>query len=371
MNNDQSPRLTFFLMALASVFIIIFGIKLSAPILNPIVMAMVITITVLPLPDKFRQRGLPVALSMGLTILVVVGVLALVILLVFGSISQLATELPSYLEAIMARQSNLTLWLQNNNIFPSIEGIDGSFIIQIAGTILNGAASLLVATLLTLMIFFFMMSAAISFSNRSSNQITTNHPALTYISNLTGEVRRYVTITTTVNAIVGLGDVVLLAILGVDYAILWGILAWILGYIPSIGFWLAVIPPFILGWAESGLQTAVFVFIGFVLINGSVENILKPKMMGEGLNISPVIVVVSLFVWGWLLGAVGALLAIPLTLLVLSILESFESTRWLILLLRPPAAVEEEERGKAQKRLSRVWTRMKQVTKFEVDVDNS
>jgi predicted PurR-regulated permease PerM len=236
-------------------------------------------------------------------------------------------------------------------------------IVNLAGSILGAVVNVLVASVLTLLIFFYMVGAAVSFSGQPADAVPVTHPALTRISDLTFEVRRYVTITTTVNFLVGLGDALLLWALGVDFALLWGILSWILGYIPSIGFWLALIPPAILGWAESGPRTALIVFLGYWLINGTVENLVKPKLMGEGLRISPVIVVVSLFVWGWLLGAVGALLAIPLTLLVLKVLEGFESTRWLIALLRPAATTAEAEKGEARRRLARMWERVKETTR--------
>jgi predicted PurR-regulated permease PerM len=368
---DNQTPLTSALLAVASVFIIIFGIKLSAPIVTPIVLAMVITISVLPLPDRLARRGLHPLLSLGLTVLVVVGLLVLVIVVILGALSQFIVQIPSYLSDIAARTPQLADWLGNFQRPTAFEGIDSSLIVQAGGAVAGASVSLLISTALTLLIVFYMVAAATSFSRRSDGTAPTSHPALSRIADLTVEVRRYVTITTTVNMLVGLGDALLLWVLGVDFALLWGILSWILGYIPSVGFWLALIPPLILGLAESGYQTAIFVLLGYWLINGSVENLLKPRLMGESLRISPVIVIVSLFVWGWLLGAIGALLAIPLTLLVLKFLEGFESTRWLIILLRPTTDVEEDEKGKAQRRLTQVWERVKGATQGHSPTDTT
>jgi predicted PurR-regulated permease PerM len=88
-----------------------------------------------------------------------------------------------------------------------------------------------------------------------------------------------------------------------------------------------MIPPVLVAWQLQGPQTAVLVFLGYVLINGSVQNVVQPRLMGQGLSISPVVVLISLFVWGWLLGGVGAILAVPLTLLIIAILESSKDTR--------------------------------------------
>ena len=123
---------------------------------------------------------------------------------------------------------------------------------------------------------------------------------------LTEDVRKYMTVLTGVNFLVGLGDTIFLWFLGVDFAVLWGLLAWFMGYIPSIGFMIALIPPVLLAYAQYGLQTAVVVLIGYIVINGGVQNFYQPKVMGERLKISPVVVFVGLFIWGYLLGGIGA-----------------------------------------------------------------
>ena len=99
--------------------------------------------------------------------------------------------------------------------------------------------------------------------------------------------------------------------MGVDYAVLWGLLAWFMGYIPSIGFMIALIPPVLMAYAQYGLQTALIVLVGYILINGGVQNFFQPKVMGQSLKISPVVVFVGLFIWGYLLGGIGAILAVP------------------------------------------------------------
>ena len=144
---------------------------------------------------------------------------------------------------------------------------------------------------------------------------------------LTEDVRKYMTVLTGINFLVGMGDTVFLMILGVDYALLWGLLAWFMGYIPSIGFIIALIPPVLMAYAQYGLQTALVVLVGYILINGGVQNFIQPKVMGQRLKISPVVVFVGLFIWGYLLGGIGAILAVPMTLLVLIIMENFEGTR--------------------------------------------
>jgi len=183
------------------------------------------------------------------------------------------------------------------------------------------------------------------------------------VTKLTEDVRHYLTILTGINLLVGLGDTIFLMYLGVDFAVLWGLLAWFMGYIPSIGFMIALVPPMLMAYAQYGLETALVVLVGYILINGGVQNFIQPKIMGQGLRINPVVVFVGLFIWGYLLGGIGALLAVPLTLLVLTIMENFEGSRMLAVLMRYTSADEDkkEEHQKAVKDVQSLWEKTKNV----------
>jgi hypothetical protein len=162
-----------------------------------------------------------------------------------------------------------------------------------------------------------------------------------------------------INLLVGVGDTVFLLILGVDFAVLWGLLAWLMGYIPSIGFMIALVPPVLMAYAQYGLQTALIVLIGYVLINGGVQNFIQPKRMGDSLKISPLVVFVSLFVWGYLLGGIGAILAVPLTMLIVLALENFPGTRTLAVLMRYTGETKSEEKQEALQEVRGLWDRMR------------
>ena len=132
-----------------------------------------------------------------------------------------------------------------------------------------------------------------------------------------------------VNLVTGAGVTVLLLVLGVDFALLWGILTFFLSFIPYIGLVLAVAPAVVLALAEFGVSRAVLVIVGVIVINILAENVLSPMMMGRGLNISPTIVFLSFVFWAWLLGGPGAFLALPITLFVAVMFDTFPETRWL------------------------------------------
>jgi len=136
-----------------------------------------------------------------------------------------------------------------------------------------------------------------------------------------------------VNLVTGAGVTILLLVLGVDFPLLWGILTFFLSFIPYIGLVLAVAPAVVLALAEFGVTRAVLVIVGVIVINILAENVLSPMMMGRGLNISPTIVFLSFIIWAWLLGGPGAFLALPITLFVAVMFDTFPETRWLASLI--------------------------------------
>ena len=352
--NDRSGRLVIYLVGAASLFVILFGIRGLASVINPILLALVITITVLPIPGKLTRRGLPGWLALVLTILVVVLLLSLVILTVFFSITKLSVELPTYM-AEATQQAAVDSGVETTTSTTELTIQLG----PIAQGVISTTLDLLVQFGFALVIFFFMISAAMALPGAVRLGLDPNAPMIGRISHLTQDIRRYMSILTGINFLVGLGDTVFLLYLGVDYAVLWGLLAWFMGYIPSIGFIIALIPPVLMAYVQYGLQTALVVLLGYILINGGVQNFIQPKMMGQGLKISPVVVFVGLFVWGFLLGGIGAIVAVPMTLLVLMIMENFEGTRMLAVLMRYTGEEKKEERQEAAQHVKGLWGKVK------------
>lgn len=363
---EQSKPLLFFLVGLASVFIIIAGIRDLAFILNPILLSLVITVTLIPLPGWFSRRGVPGWLSLVLTFLVVLGMIGLVLLLVFVGLAQLNRVVPTLAAAAAnsttaAVDEPLFLGFQYQELQSAVQSlVTSQRLTSIATTLISAIFTGLSQAFLVMLIFAFMLSSALALPSSARMGLTTDHPIIQRVTALTEDVRRYVTLTTAMNFLIGLGNTIFLFILGVDLALLWGLLSVFMGYIPAIGFWIAMLPPLLLAFIDSGPMTALAVFLGYTLINGSVENLLKPRMLGQQLKISPAVVVIALFVWGWLLGAVGAILSTPLTLLILSIMEGFDSTRWVTVLLRTAGTGESAdalEREQAVGRVRGLWAR--------------
>ncbi len=356
--NNLSGRLVIYLVGGAAIFVILFGIRGSASIINPILLAAVITITVLPIPSRLTKRGMPGWLALVLSILMVVLLLGLVIGTVFFSITKLTTEIPAYMSSASQQASEDLSATTDSETSSEIEQITISTG-EIAQSLLSNVMDMLVQFGLALAIFFFMISAAMAMPAPSRLGLDPNNLSIGRVTMLTEDVRKYMTVLTGVNFLVGLGDAFFLWFLGVDYALLWGLLAWFMGYIPSIGFMIALIPPVLMAYAQYGLNTALVVLVGYVVINGGVQNFYQPKVMGQRLKISPVVVFVGLFIWGYLLGGIGAILAVPMTLLVLIIMENFEGTRPLAVLMRYTGEEKEEERKEAAKHVRGLWGKAK------------
>ncbi|MCW5863656.1 MAG: AI-2E family transporter [Anaerolineae bacterium] len=364
---EQSKPFIYLLVGLASIFIIISGVQNLAFILNPILLSLVITIALIPVPGWFARRGVPGWLSLVLTFVIVLGFIGLVLLLVFFGLARLAEVLPSLQTSVAANGDEL-INVPNTILGYRLDEIREAATAFLTSERLTGLATRSLSVLFTtvsqaflvMLIFAFMLSAALSLPSSARLGLTAESPLVQQAAALTENVRRYVTLTTSLNLVAAIGNTILLLLLGVGPAVLWGLLSWFMGYIPAVGFWVAMLPPLALAFVEHGFTGALVVFIGYTLINGTVENLVKPRRMGRGLKISPVVVVISLFIWGWLLGIVGAILSTPLTLLILSVLELFEGTRWIAMLLRTTGTGEESAVREHEEALGRVrglWDR--------------
>ena len=344
---EKAPRsLVFLLLGLASMFIIAAGIKASASILNPILLAAVITIVVLPAPQYLTRKGLPSWLSFVITLLLVVGGLLLVMGMVFVSFSSLGEDFSNQVSSL----DGLSGVPASSTVNPALANL--------ASGIVSALGHGVVQMFTVMLIFFFMLSGAIG-STAVKQLGSGTSSMLTQVEQLTQDVRSYMSIMTGVNFMVGLGDAIFLWVMGVEYALVWGILAWVMGYIPTVGFWFALIPPVIVAYSTLGVQSAAIVFLGYVLINGSVQNFIQPRMMGQGLGISPVVVFLSLFVWGWLLGGIGAILAVPLTMIIMALLNNFPNTKWVATIMSTPRSDKKDDHDDAKKKLGDFYQKTK------------
>jgi AI-2 transport protein TqsA len=182
---------------------------------------------------------------------------------------------------------------------------------------------------LILMIVLFLLAEGPALMDRLRASTGTDHPQVERLAFVGQGVVRQFGLRAIVNLVTAIGITVLLLVLGVDFALMWGILAFFLSFVPYLGLVLAVAPAVLLALAEFGLGRALLVIAGVTIINILAENVLSPMMMSRGLSISPTVVFLSFIFWAWLLGGPGAFLALPMTLFVAVMLDTFPETRWL------------------------------------------
>lgn len=327
--------------------LLVAGMRATADIINPFLLALIFAFTFGPMIGLLEKKGLPSWLALLLTLFLIIGGGILLILFVGTAIRELVDTLPTYQSSAQEQTNSLQESLANLNINvqSTLSTFDPSKIFDVIGTILVDVVDAGAATIFMLFILAFMLFESMGMSRKLDTPRFSDRQFIKQFARFGATIRRYVLVLTWINFLVGVGDAIFLAILGVDFAVLWGLLAWFMGYIPSVGFWLALIPPVMLAYAESGAGLALIVFLGYVLINGTVQNIVQPKLMGDELNLSPLVIVASLFIWTWVLGPVGALIAVPMTIAVQQlVLGSSEGTMWLADLMgaTPSAPVEED-----------------------------
>ena len=345
---EQASPVLRFLLGAGGLVLLVAGMRAASDIINPFLLALIFAFTFGPSIGWLQKKGLPAWLALLLTIFLLLGGGILLLVFLGTAVSELIEALPSYQSSAEGQSADLQASLANIGI--NAESILDLFnperIFELFGKILAEVIGAVAATGFMLFVLAFMLFETLGISKKLRGPNISDNQFIKRFTSFGADIRQYVLVLTWINFLVGLGDAIFLYILGVDFPILWGLLAWFMGYIPSVGFWFALIPPFLLAYAEFGIGTALLVLLGYVLINGSVQNVIQPKLMGDRLNMSPLVIVASLFIWTWVLGPVGALIAVPMSMAVQQlILQSSDGSRWLADLMGagPPAHVEEDK----------------------------
>jgi predicted PurR-regulated permease PerM len=208
-------------------------------------------------------------------------------------------------------------------------GQAGAAAATVLGDLLKAIANAASTALVSLVIVAFFLLESSRFMQIIRSDLVQDRPVLSSVPQVAHTAVQYFGIRTRLNLLTGVGVSVVCWILGVDYPLLWGVLAFVLSYIPYIGLLTAMIPPALLALAESGWLQALSVVIAITAMNLTVENVLEPGYTGKRLQLSPTVVFVSFFFWAWLLGPVGALLSMPITVLLMLVFQRNEGTRWM------------------------------------------
>lgn len=327
------------LLMCASAVAVLAGMRAAAPVIGPVLIALLMTIAWSPGSLWLRRRGLHPTIAALTGILIGILIIALLVLLVWSSALQLQDKLPEYQSRVAVLRDSVNELLSrlpfDTSRILSTDALQPGAIVsralQLVGSITSTAGSFS----LLVLIMAFMMIEAVRYPRKLFDATSTipgasdDDDGAMDLTRFVRSMRSYIVINTAFGLAAAVLNTMLLWAVGVDFAILWGVMSFLLSFLPNIGFVLALLPPTLLALLQLGLWRAVIVAIGFIAINTVADNVLKPRFVGESLDLSAVVVVMSLVFWGWLLGPVGALLAVPLSLAVKYLFESYDEVRWL------------------------------------------
>ncbi len=321
----------------ACLIVILAGFKNAQQLVVPFFLATFIAILCLPALKWLEGRKIPgvLAVCMVITLALLFG---LVLALFIGtSVHDFTLTLPTYQQQIREETKALFGWLNNYGIAISsqivLEYFDPSAAMKIAANTLSSLGSALTNGFLILLTVVFILLEASSMPEKLKHALPNATSSLDNFTRITFSVQRYLAMKTLLSAVTGVVITIGMLILDVDYAILWGLLAFLLNYIPNIGSIIAAIPAVLLGLIQHGIIVALIVAGIYIAVNVVIGNVVEPRFMGNRLGLSPLVVFVSLVFWGWILGPVGMLLSVPLTMILKIALEATEEWRWLAVLL--------------------------------------
>jgi len=328
------PRGVLLLLGMAASVIVIGGMKASAGIIAPLFLALVLTVLAHPLRG-WLDRWMP-SWAASLVCIVVVYLIILVLTLsIVVSAARFATLIPQYTDEMDSRINDLTTWLNSFGVSQEqIQKVASSFDLGRLG----GLVTSLLGDLMGIVTNLFFILALVLFMAmdggtypRQLERARAVRPAFVdAISAFASGTRRYLAVSTVFGLIVAVLDTIALAMLDVPAPVLWGLLAFITNYIPNIGFVIGLIPPAILALLDGGPKQMLAVIAVYCLLNVVIQTVIQPKVVGDTVGLSTTLSFVSLIFWTWVIGPLGALLAIPLSLLVKALLVDVDpSSRWL------------------------------------------
>jgi AI-2 transport protein TqsA len=333
----QRASLARVLFILAAAVVVLVGVRLSAPVLNPILFAVVFGLLCAPVYGWLLRRlpaGVALLLTFGGLLIIIVGLFVLM----SASISRFTGRLSFYTQQLNGQLGDLQGLLDRLGLssVDLSEAVNSSALVGAIGAVLSGISGFLSSLFLILMIMLFLLSEGSAMMDRLRASVAHDNPQVARLTVIGQNVVLQFGLRAIVNLVTAAGITLLLLLLGVDFPLLWGVLTFFLSFVPYVGLVIAVAPAVLLALAEFGLGRAIIVIVAVVVVNVLAENVLSPVLMGRGLDLSATVVFLSFIFWAWLLGGPGAFLALPLTLFVAIMLGSFPETRWLASLMGLP-----------------------------------
>jgi predicted PurR-regulated permease PerM len=329
------------LIKVAALIIILAGVIYAKTIITPFLLALFISIICEQPISWLEKKGLPRWLALIIVLLGLISLLFGFTLLIGGTISSFSSNVSKY-------EANLTKIINSSILFLNDHGINipkdqistlvqPAKILEFTAGLLNGLFKVVGNTFLVYLIILFILMEFKSFAVKAKVILSDSNETVSYLSTITQNIRHYLWIKTLISLSIGILIYFALLLIGIDYALLWALIACLMNYIPNIGSIIAAIPAVLFALAQFGLGSALWTLGAFMVIHNVLGNFVEPKILGKGLGLSTLVVFLSLIFWGFVFGAIGMLLSVPITMSIKIILEHNEKSRWLAVLMGAPA----------------------------------
>ncbi len=305
------------LLVLACSVVVIAGLQAAGPVVVPFLLAIVLAVALLPALRRLHGWGLPQPAAVLLLVLAVAGAIGL-------GATRMATTAAGFMETLPSVQERVVGTLQGLGVENPAFLVPPSMAVGFAGRVAQETLGIAHQLLLVVLVMAFLLLEAGEFEAKARSAFGKNSDAISRFQTGARKVQAYLGLKALFSLLTGVLVTVLVQLVGLPHPALWGLLAFLLNFVPVLGSLFAAVPPILLALAELGPGEALATGIGFLVINFLVGNILEPRAMGKGLGLSPLVVLLSLLFWGWIWGPAGMLLSVPLTVSVKLILENFE-----------------------------------------------
>jgi AI-2 transport protein TqsA len=334
--NHTFPRGYHVLVTTAAFMIVVAGVRAFHSSIGPVLLALLIVVVVAPVHGMLLRRGAPPWLAMLGLAGTAFGILLSILASLVWSTARLVTLLSSdsytsqmgdIQDAVAERLDRLGVSEQDLN--QAVSSIDLGAVASRISSILSSLLNISSAIFLLVLTLLFMVLDTSRFQSNLRMVAEVRPEVARALAQFARQTRSYFVISTVFGLIVAVFDVAALMVLGVPLALVWGVLSLITNYIPNIGFVIGLVPPALLGYFEGGWQLALWVVVLYTAINTIIQSVIQPRFVGDAVGLSATLTFLSLIFWGWVLGPLGALLAVPMTLLAKALLIDIDpTTQW-------------------------------------------
>lgn len=342
--NNNPYRGMRILLSVAAIVIIITGLYLAQSVVVLLLVSIFLALLGTPPLLWLKEKSITSELAVLIVMTVMIIILILIGAQIGSSISSFLDELPSLQTHIREQVLELSAFLRSKGFSGTqkilLDYINPEAIMNLTAGFLSEVSSALSDLVLILLIVTFILLEVSSFPKKLRTILGDPEQVFPRFTTYIIDMKRYMVIKTIINLIAGILITIWMQILGVQFPLLWGFLTFLLHYVPNIGSAISAVPPALLALVQLGTGSAILVIAGNIVVGFVIGNLIETRLMGRKLGLSTLVVFLSLLFWGNLLGLIGAILCIPLTMTMKFAFESSESTKWISVLLGSEKSVE-------------------------------